>query len=91
MEVQGTLNVQCKCGKQHPFEAEEADFDIVSSEQRDNSIETGYRWYIDFNCSRCGKAIVIDYNVVEFPKGKLSNQNVRTGGVELIEKFAFNF
>lgn len=91
MEVLGNLNVQCKCGKQHPFEAEEADFDMVSSENRDNSVENGYRWYIDFNCSRCGKAIAVDYNVLEFPKGKLSKQNIRTGSVEVIEKFEFKF
>lgn len=91
MEVTGKLSLECKCGKQHPFEAEEADFDSVSSVERDNGIETGYKWNIDFNCGRCGAGILIDYDVVEFPKGKLDNQNVRVGNAKLTEKFGFSF
>lgn len=91
MQAQGNLTVQCKCGKQHPFEAVEADFDIVSVIDRDNSAETAYKWYIDFNCGRCGTGILIDYNVIEFPKGKLDHQDVYVGNADLIEKYGFTF
>lgn len=91
MQVLGTLTVVCKCGKKHPFDAEEADFYEVSSVNHDNSVKTTYKWDIDFNCSRCGKGIIIDYDVVEFPKGNLGNQKVKVKNAELTEKYEFKF
>lgn len=91
MKIEGNFSVKCECGKLHPFESEEADFDAVSSTEKANGVETGYKWNIDFDCSRCGRNILVDYDVFEYPKGKFDREKIFVGNREILEKFEISF
>ena len=53
--VNGTFSVTCNnCGKQHDFQADEADFDATSGSERQMGPENGYTWEHAFNCGACG-------------------------------------
>lgn len=91
MKVLGTLSIKCQCDKLHPFEAEEADFDVISVTQKPDGVETAYKWNVDFDCGRCGTNIMIDYDVFEFPKGKLHSEKLFVGRNVVEEKFGFDF
>jgi hypothetical protein len=91
MKILGNLTVKCKCGKLHPFDNEEADFDAVKATEKENGIETTYKWNIDFICGRCGSGLLIDYDVFEYPKGKFDRDALNTGKNEVVEKYTFEF
>jgi hypothetical protein len=92
--VIGNFSLICsKCGKQHNFSAEDTDFDLCSSEERQMGPENGYLWECSFKCEgkNCGNEIEIEYEVWEYPIGAFNMDEVRISGGREEQRFDYDF
>ena len=92
MQVQGTFSVYCdNCGKQHDFPADEADFDLTSTDERQMGPENGYTWEHEDKCNKCGHEFDFTYEVWEYPTGAFNHDDVRTNGCSEVDRYEYDF
>lgn len=90
--VNGSFSLTCdKCGTQHDFSEDEADFDLTMGDERQMGRENGYSWQHEFECDNCGNNIEIDYEVWEYPEGAFNNDSVRISGGTENGRFEYDF
>ncbi len=90
--VKGTLSITCnKCGKQHDFSADEADFDANNGSERQMGSENGYTWEHTFNCDECENEIEIEYEVWEYPIGTFNHDQVNINGGTEVNRYGYDF
>lgn len=90
--VKGTFSLNCdKCGKQHDFAEDDADFDATSGSERQMGPENGYSWEINFNCDKCGNEIDVEYEIWEYPVGAFNNDQLTINGGTEISRFDYDF
>lgn len=95
--VTGEFSLECsKCGTQHDFAPDDADFESGGSE-RSMGPENSYVWEQEIECDgtfegeECGNEISISYEIYEYPVGALNMDEVTiTGGTEL-SRFGYQF
>ena len=89
--VNGNFSIKCnKCGTQHDFPANEAEFEFDGGEERQMGAENSYSWNSSFNCD-CGNEIEFEYGIWEYPVGAYNNDNVDiTNGTE-VERYSYDF
>lgn len=87
----GTLLVTCsQCGFKHTFDAEEADFEITSSEERPMGTEIQRTWETTFDCD-CGNEIEIIYDAWEYPSKVFQTEEIQVTGGKESGGFDFDF
>lgn len=92
--VTGTFSVVCdKCGHQHDFSSNDADFDATAGGERQMGAEHGYQWDTEFKCDNdgCDNQIEIEYEVWEYPEGSFNNDDIRAKGAAVADKFDYDF
>lgn len=90
--VNGTFSLSCsKCGKQHDFTAEDADFEDSYGGERQMGPENGYVWKTEFNCDNCGNEIEVEYEVWEYPVGAFNTDQLTIKGGTEVSRFDYDF
>ena len=89
--VSGSFSVTCsKCGANHDFGADDADFDGNGSDERGMGVENQYTWETTFDCE-CGNQIEIVYDVWEYPVGAYNHSNIEVTGGVAVGEFDYDF
>ena len=90
--VNGTFSLICnKCGKQHYFADDEADFEATSGSERQMGSENGYTWEHTFYCGECDNEIEIKYEVWEYPVGAFNYDNVESKRGTVVSLYGYDF
>ena len=91
MIVKGNFSVECKkCGNVVDFPANEADFDLSGSDERQMGIENTYSWNSSYECE-CKNEIEFDYEVWEYPVGAFNNDEVTITGGSETSRYDYDF